>query len=106
MVNDDYILNDFNKIADEEVSIGTATHPAVINRTSSRYRDLNPLLKKNETLAEIFVLCDDDIKLNDTFTAGGDTFRVLEVRENITHQIKHLLCACKNSGSVMKGVEQ
>ena len=104
-MSNQFEIDDFTALCDEEVVVGGNACPAVINRTSSRYRDLNEVLKRNETLAEIFVLCESEIKLNDILTCGDTEFRVLEIRENITHQIKHLLCASKNKGSTIKGVE-
>ena len=104
-MSNQFEIDDFTALCDEEVVVGGNTCPAVINRTSSRYRDLNEVLKRNETLAEIFVLCENDIKLNDILTCGKTEFRVLEIRENITHQIKHLLCAAREKGSIIRGVE-
>ena len=104
-MSNQFEIDDFTALCDEEVVVGSNTCPAVINRTSSRYRDLNEVLKRNETLAEIFVLCESEIKLNDILTCGDTEFRVLEIRENITHQIKHLLCAAREKGSIIRGVE-
>ena len=104
-MSNQFEIDDFTALCDEEVVVGANTCPAVINRTSSRYRDLNEVLKRNETLAEVFVLCESEIKLNDILTCGDTEFRVLEIRENITHQIKHLLSAAREKGSIIRGVE-
>lgn len=88
--------SDFNAIADEEVTVGSATYKAVINRTSSRYRDLNSLLGKNETLAEVFIK-KSDIKIGDVMTTSyNETLRVLEIREATDREIVHCLCSLKD----------
>lgn len=91
----DFAYNDFLAVASEEVTIGDTAYHAVINRTSSRYRDLNPLLGKNEVLIEVFV-DKNDIKLGDIInTQFNEVLRVIEIRECIDRRITHCLCSMR-----------
>lgn len=96
--------SDFLAIADEEVTIGSASYKAVINRTSSRYRDLNSLLGKNETLAEVFINY-AGIKIGELLeTSNNEVMRVLEIREVIDGAITHCLCSLRNN-SILRNNE-
>ncbi len=94
------IFNDFDNVADELVAVGGSNYKAIVNRTSSRYRDLIGLLGKNEMLAELFVK-KFPVEIGDRFTTSyGEELVVVEVRENIDRQITHCLCALKNEDKV------
>jgi len=87
---------DFDAIADETIAVGNKQYKAVVNRTSSRYRDLLPLLAKNEKLCEVFVL-KSDVSVGDVFTTEYDEFIVvIEVRECIDRRITHFIGAIRS----------
>jgi len=89
--------DDFNAIADETIAVGNKQYKAVVNRTSSRYRDLLPLLGKDDKLCEVFVK-KNDVKIGDIFTTNyNEQIVVLEVRECIDRNITHFLGALKGS---------
>lgn len=97
-----YFISDFVRVADEEVTVNGTAFKAVINRTSSRYRDLNSLLAKNETIAELFTTA--ILNVGDKCTTSfNETLTVLEVRSRLLG-VNHYLCGIK-SLNVMRRTE-
>lgn len=90
-------IDDFVNIADEELRYGDYRYIAVVNRSSSRFRDLLPLLAKNEKLCEVFVL-KSDVSVGDVFTTEYNEFIVvIEVRECIDRRITHFIGAIRSA---------
>ncbi len=89
-------IDDFLSIADEELTIDGRRYMAVVNRSSSKYRDLLPVLGRDDKLCEVFIL-KNDVKVGDVFaTTYGESIIVLEIRECIDRNITHFIGAIKS----------
>jgi len=102
-------VEDFNNIADEELSITvsnvTYRYPAIINRSIIKREDFSISLTKNELIADVFISIPENSyipKRGDSLISEqtGEEFYIKERNEAIFSRIVQFLCIIKTKSKL------